>query len=118
MTRRTEQVASLIQKELGEQMLALDLPAMTTISRVEVTQDLKHAKVWITVFSEDKAVEERALETLKSNLYDLQGELNRKFTMHHTPRIVFAIDNSLHYASHINELLRKTHDEDDHESSR
>jgi ribosome-binding factor A len=112
MTRRTEQVASLIQQELGILMLELDLPAMTTISRVEVTQDLKHAKVWITIFSEDKAVEDAALDTLKKNLYDLQGELNRKFTMHHTPRIVFAIDNSQHYASRINELIRKTHEDE------
>jgi ribosome-binding factor A len=112
MTRRTEQVASLIQQELGILMLNLDLPAMTTISRVEVSQDLKHAKVWVSIFSDDKAVEEGALETLKNNLYDLQGELNRKFTMHHTPRIAFAIDNSLHYATRINELLRKTKDEE------
>lgn len=112
MTRRTEQVASLMQKELGELMLGLELPAMTTISRIEVTDDLKHAKVWITVFSEDERIEKAVLEALKGNLYDLQGELNRKFTMHHTPRIAFAVDSSLHYASRINKLLRDANEDE------
>ncbi|MBX4188211.1 MAG: 30S ribosome-binding factor RbfA [Candidatus Doudnabacteria bacterium] len=112
MTRRTEQVTSLIQQELGRLMLELELPAMTTISRVDVTQDLKHAKIWITVFSEDKVIEESVLEELGKHMYELQGQLNRSFTMHHTPRIAFAIDNSQHYASRINELLRRTKDEE------
>ena len=112
MSRRTDQVASLVQKELGELMLGLELPAMTTISRVEVTPDLKHAKVWITIFSEDDRTEKDVLEILHKNMYELQGELNRKFTMHHTPRIAFAVDNSQHYASRINELIKRTHDEE------
>jgi ribosome-binding factor A len=113
MSRRADQVASLLQKELGELMMVLELPAMTTISRVEVTNDLKHAKVWITVFSEDERVEKAVLEALKGHLYDLQGELNRKFTMHHTPRIAFAVDNSLHYASRINELLKRAQEDEE-----
>ncbi len=112
MTRRTEQVSSLIQKELGEQMLALELPTMTTISKVIVSADLKHAKVWISVFSNDEDTEKQVLEILSKNIYDLQGELNRKFTMHHTPRIAFAVDHSQKHASRINELLKKTHDEE------
>jgi ribosome-binding factor A len=113
MTRRTEQVASLIQKELGELMLGLELPSMTTISRVDVTADLKHAKVWISVFSDSDSAQKEVLETLVKNLYEMQGELNRKFTMHHTPRIAFAIDHSLQHASRINELLRRTQDDNE-----
>jgi ribosome-binding factor A len=107
MTRRTDQVASLIQQELGQLLLGLELPAMTTISRVEVTPDLKHAKIWITVFTEDARVEADVLKSLGSEMYDLQGELNKALVMHHAPRIHFAVDNSQHYASRINELLKK-----------
>jgi ribosome-binding factor A len=112
MTRRTEQVASLIQKELGELMLGIELPTMTTITRVDVTQDLKHAKVWITIFSDDELAEKDVLETLSKNMYELQGELNRKSTMHHTPRIAFAVDHSQQHASRINELLKRTHEDE------
>jgi ribosome-binding factor A len=111
MSKRTEKVAALIQKELGEYLLGIELPAMTTISRVEVTADLKHAKIWITVFSEDLGMEQQVLKTLQSNIYDMQGELNRTLVMHHAPRIAFAVDNSLHYASRINELIKRTHED-------
>lgn len=113
MSKRTEQVAALIQKELGEYLLGMELPAMTTISRVEVTADLKHAKVWITIFSEDLGMEQQVLKTLQSNIYDMQGELNRTLVMHHAPRIAFAVDNSLHYASRINELIKRTHEDEE-----
>jgi ribosome-binding factor A len=112
MTRRTEQVASLLQQELGELMLGLELPAMTTISRVDVTPDLKHAKVWVTIFSEDENIEKKVLDVLKKRLFYLQGELNRMSTMHHTPKISFARDITQHYVSRIEELLRLTHDDD------
>lgn len=102
-----------MQKELGELMLGLELPAMTTISRVEVTEDLKHAKVWISIFSNTPEAQKEVLATLTENLYEMQGVLNRKLTMHHTPRIAFAIDTSAQYASRINELLKKTHDDED-----
>ena len=111
-TRRTEQVASLIQQELGTLVQGLDLPAMTTISRVEVTPDLKHTKVWITIFSEDERMEKGILKILEKNMRDLQKGLNEALFMHHIPRISFAVDNSQHYASRINELLKRTHDEE------
>ncbi len=111
MSRRTEQVASLLQKELGELMLGLELPAMTTISKVDVSPDLKHAKVWLTIFTDDKSVEKAVLAALKEKAFDLQGELNEITTMRHTPRVAFAIDNSQRYASHINELLRKANED-------
>lgn len=112
MTRRTEQVGSLLQKELGELMLGLELPAMTTISRVVVTEDLKHAKVWITVFSENASLEKEVLSQLDKQVFELQGEINRRLKMHHAPRISFGLDNSEHYASRINELLKRTHEDE------
>lgn len=93
-------------------MLGIELPAMTTIMKVEVTADLKHAKVWITIMTEDKAVVDKVLEELKANLYEIQGELNRALSMHHVPRIRFVVDGSQIYAARINELIRKTHDQE------
>lgn len=113
MSRRTDQVASAIQTELGNLMLGFEMPAMTTISKVEVTPDLKHAKVWITVFTQERSMEKKVLDFLRDHLYDMQGELNRTFSMAYVPRVSFKIDNSQVYASHINELLKKAQEEDE-----
>lgn len=91
----------------------LELPALTTISKVEVTPDLKLGKIGITVL--DNKDEKRILEILQEHIYEMQGELIRKLKMRIVPRISFVIDKSEEYASHINKLLRETkEDEPEH----
>ncbi len=106
MSRRTEKVSSLVQQEVGEFILKLELPALTTISKVEITPDLKWGKIWITVMG-DAAKQAGVLEVLKENLFDIQGELNRALAMKIVPRVKFVIDHGEEYAAKINELLRK-----------
>src|SRR3989344_3438392 len=98
MTRRTEQVAALLQKEIGSYIVKLELPALTTISKVEVTPDLKLCKVWITVMG-DKTKQKEVLAVLKENLFDLQRLMNHKLTMQFVPRIKFEIDHGAEYAA-------------------
>lgn len=108
MTRRTEKVSSTLQTKLGQLMNELELPFLTTISKVEVSPDLKHAKVWITVFSDKEKDEKAVLAVLHENIYDLQGGINEHLKSKNVPRIAFAIDHSEQYASHINKLLKET----------
>jgi ribosome-binding factor A len=108
MSRRTEKVAATLHEQLGMSMNRLELPFLTTISKVEVTSDLKHAKVWITIFSDKEKDEKAVLDALDENRYDLQGEMYEYFESKNVPRIHFAVDHSEQYSDHINKLLRKT----------
>ncbi len=112
MSIRTEKVASVVQKILGEEMLELELPYLTTISKVEVAPDLKHARIWITVMPAGEQNEKKILKILDENLYDLQGGINRQLEMKMIPRIKFHIDHSEEFSAHINELIRNTHEEE------
>jgi len=109
MSRRTDKVSSVLQQEVGLFILRLELPSLTTISKVEVTPDLKWCKVWITILG-DKAQHKEVLDILHEHKREMQDELNDKLTMKFVPRIRFVIDHGEEYASHINELLRKTHE--------
>jgi ribosome-binding factor A len=113
MSRRTEQVASLVQRHLGSAMQELELPFLVTISKVEVTPDLKHAKVWITVLPSGEENEAQVLDILASNRYELQGRLLKELVMKNVPRAHFEIDHSQEYAAHINEILKKNDEERD-----
>jgi len=110
MSRRTEKVSALLHQEIGNYLLLLEFPALTTISKVEVTPDLKWCKVWITVMG-DKDSHEEVLKILFENKRELQDLLIEKLTMKFVPRVKFVIDHGEEYAAHINELIRKTHDE-------
>ncbi len=109
MTRRTEKVSALLHKEVGEYLARLELPSLTTISKVEVTPDLKWCKIWVTVLESKQAA---VLAILAANARELRHELNQKLTMKFVPKITFVIDHGEEYAAHINELLRKTHEQD------
>ena len=110
MSRRTEKVAALLHEEVGDYLKQLELAALTTISKVEVTPDLKWCKVWITVMG-DADKQKQVLAEIQTNLFDLQGSLNRKLTMRYVPRIKFMLDHGQEYAAKINELLRKAHEQ-------
>src|SRR5262245_9026115 len=112
MTLRTDKVASVVQRILGEQMQLLELPFLTTISKVEISPDMKYGKIWITVMPAGEANESKILKLLDESIYDLQGSLNRGLPTKIVPRVKFAIDHSEEFSSHINELLRKTHDQE------
>ena len=110
MSRRTEKVAALLHKDVGEHLIRLELPALTTISKVEVAPDLKFGKIWLTIMGNPEK-QKLTLQQINDSRHDLQDELKEKLTMKFVPRISFVIDHGEEYAAHINELLRKTHEE-------
>lgn len=112
MNLRSDKIGSVIQRVLGVELQQLELPFLTTIVKVEVTDDLKYAKVWISVLPSGVENEKQILGILKENIYDLQGSILKELAMKIVPRISFKVDVSQEYASKINELIRKTHEED------
>ena len=112
MSKRTDQVASLLQKEVGNMIAALELPALTTISKIEVTPDLKWGKIGITILATNPEMEKGVLEVLDEHIFEIQRSLNRKLKMKIVPRIKFVIDKGEEYADRINALLREAHDDE------
>lgn len=109
---RAERLASLIQELLGPILSdALEsLPSgLVNVSRVEISGDLKWAKVWLSVIGTD---DDTVLKLLKKNIYNIQGELNRQVKMKIVPRIQFFIDTSARFAAHINDVINHLHDND------
>lgn len=108
MTKRIEKVSSLLQKEIGSALLALDLPALVTVSRVETSPDLQLAKAWITVFPSDKPTIQQVLGLIRQSVYQIQGALNRALSMKSVPKVRFYVDHSEEYASRINQILKSS----------
>lgn len=110
-TNRIEKLNSLIQRLVG-----LSLPefldgqdGLVTISRVETSGDSRWAKVWISIVGGD---DDRIFAAINKNIYDIQGELNRQMGMKMTPRLQFFLDTTPRYVQHIDELIKKIHEEE------
>ncbi|MEO8226492.1 MAG: 30S ribosome-binding factor RbfA [Gemmatimonadota bacterium] len=106
-SRRPEQVAETLRQVIAD-ALARDISdpriGFTTVTRVEVTADLSHAKVFIAVQGEE-AERLRAMEGLRSAAGFLRTKVSKVLTTRSVPELHFELDRGLEHATRINELL-------------
>ncbi len=106
MSQRTEQVASVIKQRLGELIsreVELPLDHLATITRVEVTPDLKEANVFISVLPFDSS--EEILGLLNEQRGRLQKMLHEDMTMKFSPKLNLLQDTQPEQASEIERLI-------------
>jgi ribosome-binding factor A len=104
-------LAKLIQSEVKDPEVGF-----VSLSDVEVTRDLSHAKVFITVFEPEKAKE--SLKALRRAAPFLRSRLAKLMRMRHVPELHFQHDDSVEQGSHIDELIAKALSADKNEDER
>ncbi len=110
-TNRIARINSLIEHVLGPVLHEYleGQNGLVTISRVETSGDMKWAKIWISILGgKDEAI----LKFLSENIYEIQGRLNNAMKTKIFPRISFYLDTSPRYVEHVDELIRKVHQEE------
>jgi ribosome-binding factor A len=75
-----------------------------TVTSVETSPDLRHARVYVSVLG-DESERERTLEGLGSAHGLLQEGIARELRMKHTPTLEFVFDESIDRGMRISELL-------------
>jgi ribosome-binding factor A len=75
-----------------------------TVTAVETSPDLRHARVFVSVLGED-AVRRRSLDGLRSAHGYLQRRVADELRLKHTPTLVFAYDDTAERGQRIAELL-------------
>lgn len=112
-SRRPEQVAENIRQLLAE-AIGRDVrdPRVghASITRVVVTGDLKHAKVYVAVLG-DAADKDNAIEGLRSAAGFLRSKLARVLTLRTVPALAFELDRGLENAMRIDTLLNQVDQE-------
>lgn len=104
MSHRLAKINKHIQRTFGEILQRdADLPAdvLVTIARVDTTPNLRSTTVWLYIFPLEQGL--ATLAQLKSQLYDLQGALNRNLSMRPLPRLKLQLD---HGAAHAEAVTR------------
>ena len=107
--KRMMRVNELLRRELAllcEQFIVPHLDALVTITRVETSPDLRHAKVFVSVLG---STEQRraAMHLMQENRKHLQAEINRRLTLKYTPRLHFHDDYTAERADHVLGILRE-----------
>lgn len=106
--KRTDRVAELIQRKLAQiihkEIKDPRLKGFVTISAVKIAADLSHAKVYFTVFNEDKKLAEMILNAAASYL---RTALARSITLRTVPQLHFIFDESIEYGQNLSRLIDK-----------
>ena len=108
MTRRTERVGNVIQRELSQYILReINDPRLgfLTISRVETTQDLGLANVAVSVMGDEESRRE-TLEALNEFAPRMRSHIAKRLHTRTVPKLVFTLDRNLDHGFRIDSLLR------------
>ena len=99
-------VDEAVKQVLSEAIPTLKDPRIgfVTVTAVDTTSDLDHAKVWVSVFGGERQ-REKTLEALEGASGVLQGALNRELKLRRTPRLEFVYDRAIEHGVRMTHLI-------------
>lgn len=104
---RTDRISAQLRRELGTLVHVAvrehGLPSVS-VSDVEVTRDLAHAKVFVTALQQERSKE--AVKALNELGRELRYGLGRAMKLRHVPELHFHYDDSVDRGERIDNLLR------------
>jgi ribosome-binding factor A len=107
VTRRTERLGEELREEVA-QLIAGELKdpriGFVTVTRVDVTPDLRTARVYVGVLGTEKQ-RQATLTGLKQAAGFLRRSLGQSLRLRHTPELVFHYDAGLEASNRVAELL-------------
>jgi ribosome-binding factor A len=112
---RIDRLQSQIVRELSAiilEDLKDSVPHMLTFTRVEVTRDLRQARVFFSVLKGEDTVSE-SIAFLKRHNGIIRKMLGKRMRIRRVPELWFEYDSSTDNVLRVNELLKKIREDED-----
>lgn len=113
MSRRTLKAAQAIREVVSMAILTdIKDPRVTdvTVTRVDVSGDMREAKVYVTVMGSDTK-QQLCLRGLRNSAGFLQQKIGHRIETRYTPRIEFKLDKGEMNAADLAQVFKKIADE-------
>lgn len=110
-SRRISRVAELIKREVS-QMLLHGIKddrvgaGMVSVTDVDLSGDLQHAKIFVSIYGSDEAKQE-TMAGLKSATGYVRSELGQRVRLRRTPEVIFQEDTSIERGTRVLSLLNQ-----------
>jgi len=111
--KRSERVSDQMKEEIADILMRkIKDPRIgfVTVTDVEVADDLRNAKVFVSIYGGDKT---KTLAGLESASVYIRSELGKRMRMKFVPEILFRFDNTLEQGAKIMKLLRTIEEEEE-----
>lgn len=103
-----KEISNIIQNELKDPRLS----TLISITHVNVTKDLRYAKVYVSIMGNDEE-KDSSLQGLRSAAGFIRREIGHRVQLRYTPEIHFEIDNSIEKGAYITKLISETSNKDE-----
>jgi ribosome-binding factor A len=110
MTRRTDQIGEAVREEVARiigQGLKDPRIGFVTVTRAEVTPDLRHAKILFGVLG-DAAQRDKTAKGLRQAAGFIRREVGKRLRLRYTPELTFQYDVGIEATDRVARLLEET----------
>ncbi len=109
---RTSRLNGEYQKEISEILRRLkgrnpDLKGLISITETDVAPDLKTAKVYVSIYTNNEEEKQSSFKALQECAGQIRHELSQVMKMRTVPAITFHWDGSMTYGAKMDELFKK-----------
>ncbi|MEM8603544.1 MAG: 30S ribosome-binding factor RbfA [Cyanobacteria bacterium P01_H01_bin.121] len=110
-SRRVSRVAALIKREISQLLMAGIKDdrvgsGMVSVTDVDVSGDLQHAKVYVSIYGTEEARAE-TMAGLKAATGFVRGELGQRVRLRRTPEVLFMEDRSIERGTQVLSLINQ-----------
>ncbi|MBQ8555876.1 MAG: 30S ribosome-binding factor RbfA [Clostridia bacterium] len=101
--RISEEVRREVDRIIREELNDPRISGTFSVTRAEVTRDLRHAKIYVSVLEDDKR--EGMVKALKSAAGYIRRALGQNIIIRYSPELTFVSDENIAYGVHIAKVL-------------
>lgn len=108
-----EEIKRIVSTALMMEMKDPRLPAIVSITKVDVTADLKTATIYVSAIGSEAIDQEEMIQILNKAKGFFRKEIGRDLKVFNTPEPIFVYDDSIARGMQMDELLRKIAEDDE-----
>ena len=101
--RISEEVRREVDRIIREEVRDPRIDGTFSITRAEVTRDLRYAKIFVSVLEEERR--QPLMEALKSASGFIRHSLAKEMIIRQSPELIFQEDRNIAYGAHIAKVL-------------
>ena len=109
--KRSRRVSELLREDISQiitQQLRDPLIGIVTVTSIQLTDDLKLARVYVSILGDEKSRQD-GLRGLERATKFIRSEIAHRTNLRYVPELKFYYDETIDYAQNIESLLKKIH---------
>ncbi|ABP67654.1 ribosome-binding factor A [Caldicellulosiruptor saccharolyticus DSM 8903] len=99
-----KEISDIIQHELKDPRICAEL---ISIVKVNMSKDLRHAKVFVSIFDKNRENITSTMKALENAKPYIRREISRRINLRFSPEISFELDDSIEYGARISQILNQ-----------